>query len=218
MAATPAPLDATTLTAADIKPTDNIRTVGPEHVTQLGAITADAFRHDPFNNWLFTQQKRKHQMFTTLAKYIYAPNGFCQILSEEGEDLAATMWMLPGGSMATPVAASLSLAATFLLDSGWTGMKNGFATGDAMEKHHPKEPHVYLFTVGVIGAGRGRGLGRRLIESMLDACDRTGTMAYLENSNPANTRVYNSLGFESIGMIEPVVGCPPLEAMKRTAR
>jgi len=203
------------LTSADIASVDGIRTVGLESVERLAEITADAFEHDPFNNWLFKHQHRKQQMFAALAKHIYTPRGFCQILEEDGKGLAATMWMMPDGSLKDTLLSSLSLLKTFVLDDGIAGLKRGRATGNAMAKHHLKEPHAYLFTVGVIGHARGRGLGRKMIEPVLEACDRTGTLAYLENSNPANERVYNSLGFEHITMIEPVPRCPPLQAMKR---
>jgi len=203
------------MTAADVKPVANIRTVGADCVSELADITADAFRHDPFVNWMLKSQKHVLQMYTTLAKHVYASRGFCQIYEENGVGQAATMWMMPEGSIKESLLGSLSLMKTFAMDDGFSGMKRGLFTGQAMEKQHPKEPHVYLFTVGVKGAARGRGLGRQMIEPILAACDESGTMAYLENSNPANERVYNSLGFEHVAMIEPMVGSVPLQAMKR---
>lgn len=203
------------MTPADINTSANIRTVGLGSVADLAAITADAFRDDPFNNWMFKNQHYKHQMFAALARYVYAPRGFCQIYEENGIGQAATMWMMPGGNMKEPFLGLLSLMKAFALDDGIAGMKRGLATGKAMEAEHPTVPHVYLFTVGVKGSARGRGLGRQMIEPVLRACDHTGTMAYLENSNPANERVYNSLGFEHVAMIEPMTGSAPLQAMKR---
>ncbi len=203
------------LTAADIGRVAGVRSVGVESAAQLAAITADAFRDDPFNNWLFTQQRYKHKMFAAMARYLYTRRGFCQLLSEGSEDLAATMWLLPGAVSTPPLRALLPTVAAFAADDGLAGIRRGLAVGKAMEAHHPSESHAYLFTVGVAAEGRGRGLGRRLLEPVLSACDRRSTAVYLENSNPANTALYNSLGFERIAMIEPVAGCPPLEAMRR---
>ena len=206
------------LTAADIAPADGIDTVGVEQVAALGAITADAFRDDPFNRWLFGGFDPMHRTFTNLARHVYAPNGLCQILQDEGQALAAAMWLLPGDK---PDATSAGMARTYwgLFASGGLGaLKRGKAAGDAMAAHHPAEPHVYLFTVGVTGAGRGRGLGRRLITPVLEACDRTGTMVYLENSNPANHPFYASLGFERVELFHARPDSPPLEAMRRPAR
>lgn len=206
------------LTASDIAPAEDIHTVGIKNVSALADITADAFRDDPFNNWLFGDFEAMRRTFANLAEHIYAPNGFCQILKENGEGRAATMWLLPGDRSE---AAPMGMLKTYwgLLASGGPGaLMRGKAAGDAMAQHHPREPHAYLFTVGVAGAGRGRGLGRRLMEPVLAACDRAGTMAYLENSNPANRRFYNSLGFERVELFHARPDSPPLEAMRRLPR
>ena len=208
------------LTANDIAAVDGVETVGPEAVSELAAITADAFSEDPFSNWLHRHQKYRQEVFAILARYVYAPRGFCQIYREggQGKGLAAAMWMLPGGSFEEPLRGRVALATALWKDGRTAAVRRGLAAGKAMASHHPKEPHAYLFTVGVASAGRGRGLGRRLIEPVLDACDATGTMAYLENSNPANQRFYQSLGFESVTIFHPLPGSEPLEAMRRDPR
>lgn len=206
------------LKAADIVPAHGVRTVGSESVDTLAAITADAFRDDPFNSWLFGSFDPMQRTFANLARHIYAPNGFCQVLNEEGEDRAAAMWLMPGDNQDAPLAGTLQTYWGLLASGGLGALKRGKAAGDAMAKHHPAQKHAYLFTVGVASAGRGRGLGRRLVDPVLEACDRTGTMAYLENSNPANRRFYASLGFERVGLFHPTPGSPPLEPMQRLPR
>lgn len=206
------------LTASDILSAPDIDTVGIESVPALAAITADAFRDDPFNLWMFGSAEPMQRTFANLARAIYAPNGFCQILSEDGEGLAATMWLLPGDKSEGSVTAMLKTYWGLFASAGWGAVKRGRAANDAMARHHPGEPHAYLFTVGVARAGRGRGLGRRLIDPVLDACDSTGTMVYLENSNPANRRFYASLGFERVQLFHATPTSPPLEAMQRAPR
>ncbi|WP_417615618.1 GNAT family N-acetyltransferase [Parasphingorhabdus sp.] len=206
------------LKASDIPPAPGIQSVGTESVALLADITADAFRDDPFNRWLFGGFDPMHRTFANLARHIYATNGFCQILQEDGEGRAATMWLMPGDK---PDGSPLAMLQTYwglLASGGFGALARGKAAGDAMANHHPKEPHAYLFTVGVASAGRGRGLGRRLIQPVLDACDHTNTMAYLENSNPANQRFYHSLGFERVELFHATPESPPLEAMRRIAR
>lgn len=206
------------LKASDIAPAPGIQTVGVESVAALADITADAFRDDPFNRWLFGGFDPMHRTFANLARHIYATNGFCQILREDGEGRAATMWLMPGDK---PDGSPLAMLQTYwglLASGGFGALARGKAAGDAMANHHPEAPHAYLFTVGVASAGRGRGLGRRLIQPVLDACDSTHTMAYLENSNPANQRFYHSLGFERMELFHATPESPPLEAMQRKAR
>lgn len=206
------------LTASDIAPVQGIKTVGMESVAALAEITADAFRDDPFNRWLFGGFDPMQRTFANLARHIYVPNGYCQLLSDDGATRAAAMWLLPGDSSEAPLAGMLQTYWGLFASGGMGALKRGKAAGDAMAKHHPTEPHAYLFTVGVASAGRGRGLGRRLLEPVMDACDRSGTMAYLENSNPANRRFYASLGFERVELFHATPDSPPLEAMKRLPR
>ncbi|MEM8919231.1 MAG: GNAT family N-acetyltransferase [Pseudomonadota bacterium] len=201
--------------AADIVATPGIRNVDQSDAELLADITADAFRDDPFNNWLFGDFSAMHRTFEVLARHVYGREGFCQILEDEGEDRAAAMWMLPGGQLDTPLRATLALFGGLFFNGGLAALKRGKAAGEAMEAHHPTQPHAYLFTVGVKGSGRGRGLGRKLVAPVLDAADRTGTMIYLENSNPANQGFYNSLGFRHVELFDAMPGSPPLEAMQR---
>ncbi|WP_339691043.1 GNAT family N-acetyltransferase [uncultured Parasphingorhabdus sp.] len=206
------------LKASDIEPAQGIETVGRESVPALAAITADAFRDDPFNSWLFGGFDPMQRTFANLARHIYTPNGFCQILNEDGEGRAAAMWLMPGDKADATLGGTLQTYWGLFASGGLGALQRGKAAGDAMAKHHITEPHAYLFTVGVAGAGRGRGLGRRLVEPVLQACDRSGTTAYLENSNPANRRFYASLGFERVELFHARPDSPPLEAMQRLPR
>ena len=188
---------------------------GPREHRKLGEITAEAFRNDPFNAWLFGSFGGIRQLFHLQARRIYAPRGYCYTLGDEG----ACMWMLPGGDASFSGMDYASFAARTLLTSGPAAIRRGIRTGEAMEKRHPQFDHAYLFSIGVRPSAQGKGLGRKLIQPVLDACDRTGTIAYLENSNPANTGFYASCGFENLGeAIHPEPDSPPLQPMVRQPR
>ncbi|WP_427969469.1 GNAT family N-acetyltransferase [Altererythrobacter sp.] len=180
---------------------------------RIGDITADAFRNDPFNRWLFGNFRAMEIAFIGLARHLYTRRGFCYRLGDEG----AAMWMLPGGDSSLPLITLPTLLRSIMASSrgGFTRIRR---TTEAMEAHHPQFPHAYLFTIGVRQTAQGKGLGRELFKPMLEACDREGVPAYLENSNPENRGFYNAHGFERVEMIYPVEGCPPLEAMLRKPR
>jgi ribosomal protein S18 acetylase RimI-like enzyme len=181
---------------------------------QVGEITADAFRDDPFNRWLIGTQAGIRGVFVPLARHVYVPKGFSYRLGDEG----AAMWMLPGGddSLSFLALNSLRWNAIFRASRGAIGrIEHAVA---AMQAAHPDVPHAYLFTIGVRPRSRGKGLGRTLIAPVLAACDRLGLPAYLENSNPANRGFYRACGFERTQMIEAEPGAPPLEAMLRQPR
>ena len=82
---------------------------------------------------------------------------------------------------------------------------------------HPEEPHWYLAMVGVDAAHQGQGLGSKLIQAGLERCDRDGTIAYLESSNPANLPLYERHGFEVLKEIR-IADAPPIYPMLRRAR
>jgi GNAT superfamily N-acetyltransferase len=78
---------------------------------------------------------------------------------------------------------------------------------EQMDRYHPTEPHWYLPVIGVDPLLHGQGFGSALMQQALDQCDRGGTPAYLESSNPRNIPFYQRQGFEGLGTIQ--VGTSP---------
>ncbi|SDM51123.1 GNAT family N-acetyltransferase [Maricaulis salignorans] len=198
----------------DIALPDDLHRAGREDSALLGAITADAFRDDPVNDWIFGNETAMRQTFRSLARRVYTPRGYACLAGTD----AAAMWLGPGASKELPLYALPGLAASLLATGGPRALMRALAADTALAAHKPKAPHIYLFTIAVRRGRQGQGLGRRLILPTLAACDRAQRPAYLENSNPANDGFYRSLGFESIGEILIAPDAPPLEAMWREPR
>src|SRR3546814_4365942 len=72
-----------------------------DEADHIADITADAFRNDPFNRWLFSNFEAMGIAFRGLARHIYTTRGFCSRLGDDG----AAMWILPGGDPSLPLAA-----------------------------------------------------------------------------------------------------------------
>ena len=177
----------------------------------LGSIIADGFSDDPVNLWLFGRQRPMAPVFRLLAAQAYLPSGFCHIAGDD----AATMWCLNSRRRPLGPWADMKLA-WILAHQGTRGAISRTLTASrAMSLHHPKEEHLYLFTIAARRQARGRGLGGRLLEPVLAAADAAGLACYLENTNPANTRFYTRHGFRPAGMIELGPGAPPMQAMQR---
>lgn len=66
--------------------------------------------------------------------------------------------------------------------------------------------------LGVVPEARRRGLGRRLLEAVLEVAPRTVTLEVLEQNEPA-IRLYESLGFEQARILE-VWSLPAQEAVE----
>jgi ribosomal protein S18 acetylase RimI-like enzyme len=57
-------------------------------------------------------------------------------------------------------------------------------------------PHRYLGMLGIAPEHQGRGLGTRLLEPMLERCDRDGLPVWLETETERNKGFYQRFGFE----------------------
>jgi len=64
------------------------------------------------------------------------------------------------------------------------------------ERMHCKETHYYVYTIGVHPLDQHRGLGRRLMHSLIDTSEREGIPIYLETQTASNVPFYESLGFD----------------------
>jgi GNAT superfamily N-acetyltransferase len=88
---------------------------------------------------------------------------------------------------------------------------------EQMGRYHPREPHWFLPFIGVDPFHQGKGCGGALMQHALIPCDRDGTLAYLESSNPKNIPLYERHGFELLGTIQ-VGTSPPIFPMLRKPR
>lgn len=174
---------------------DTIRPATRRDWRQLGDITAEAFAEDPFNLWLFGRPRALRPLFRMMARDIYLKHGFCHMAGDE----AATMWATHESDLRFPPLTLAQLIVAQSIHGSKGAIKRGMAAGETMEKHHPREPHLYLFTVGTRKAARGKGLGKAMITPVLTAADRERLPVYLENTNPVNDGFYRSLGFDKRG-------------------
>jgi ribosomal protein S18 acetylase RimI-like enzyme len=200
--------------APKIELPEGMRAASRQDWRQVGAITAEAFAEDPVNLWIFGNTRPMAPVFSTLARSVYLPRGFCHVSGDAG----ATMWCHSSANRELPFLSMMGLVAAITIKGTRGAAKRGLTAAETMAKEHPKAPHLYLFTIGTRKAARGKGLGKTLMAPVLAAADRDQLPCYLENSNPANTGFYRSRGFEQIKMFAAGPGGPPLEAMWREPR
>lgn len=107
---------------------------------------------------------------------------------------AAAVWIPPGGTELTPEEAG-GLADLLARAASPAVATAILAIYDQLEAAHPSEPCFYLSLLGTHDDHRGKGLGMGLLAESLARIDALHTPAYLESSNPANNRRYESVGF-----------------------
>lgn len=189
-----------------------VRNADTADVEALAAILADGFYDDPPMTWSFNGVHAIRPMMRLLAQRVYMPHGFATISQDEN---GAAMW-LPANSrepfdVLTMVLSSIILAR----HGGLTAVTRSMKFGDFMNKHHPDEPHYYLFAIATTQAARGKGVGGALLKDGLARADADGVGTYLENSKEQNLGFYQAHGFEVLEEVRPVEGSPPLWRMFR---
>ncbi|MEM9462341.1 MAG: GNAT family N-acetyltransferase [Myxococcota bacterium] len=196
----------------DIKLPDTQRRAQHADWRTVADITADAFAEDPANLYVFGNPRAIRSMMRVVAREVYVPAGYSFIHGE----LGATMWFPPGAAMRFGPLALLAFVLGVWRHGSKGAIRRAMVLSKQMAEHHPKEPHLYLFTIGTVSSARGQGIGKALLAPVLAACDAADVPVYLENSNPKNTGFYRAHGFDTITTFCIGGDGPVIEPMWRT--
>ena len=161
------------------------------------AVITLAFSTDPMARWTFPDPATYLRVWPQVVG-AFGGNGFAHgAVHLGGGRAAAAMWLPPGVHPD-----SERLAAVIEEHAPGEQQADLERIFAQMETHHPSEPCWYLPLIGVDPSCQGRGHGSALLRYALEQCDRDGTPAYLESSNPRNVPLYQRHGFEVLGTIQ----------------
>jgi ribosomal protein S18 acetylase RimI-like enzyme len=200
------------MTTSPIAPTAPITTATASDAEHAVGVLVLAFSSDPACRWAWPDPK---QYLTSFPGFVRALGGRS---FEQGSAYCidgyagAALWLPPGVHPDED-----ALVALFRRTIAEEDQDDMFAVFEQMGSYHPDEPHWYLPLIGVDPSQQRKGYGSELLRHALAACDRDGTPAYLESTNPENTRLYERHGFEVLGTIR-VGASPPIFPMLRTPR
>jgi len=201
------------------RPTGVDTGIGTDRWPELSVALAEAFQADPVMGWLLPDARRRElalrRFFALETRHVALPHG-CSVAAPGPEGALGAALVLPPGHWRMPVKAQALHAPEFLRIFG-RRLPHALGLLSAIERRHPRRPHYYLAYIGVIPGAQGTGLGTRLLESVVQRCDRERLPAYLEASSPRNAQLYRRVGFEGIEVIRPF-GAPPMELMIREPR
>jgi GNAT superfamily N-acetyltransferase len=196
------------------------RTVRPAtaaDVKALATVMARAFYDDPPFGWILpnpaTRLERSRRFFVTVSRGEGLARGGIDVALVDNQIAGAAIWR-PPGQLASGTGEALRVLAGLVHALG-RRMGAAMALSTAMTRVHPREPHWYLFAIGVDPSRQGTGIASELLRPRLDHCDRTGLPAYLEASKPASVPLYQHFGFDPTGEMELPAGAPPLTPMWR---
>lgn len=194
--------------------------INKRDIPKARAVLADAFQDDPLWNKLFESESnidiKFRASFESLIRYCYK-YGEVFAASEKLEGIAA--W-IPGNLSYLSVWRSILSGAIF------PGMRMGLRAGKKMKpvfdplEHNRKEnmrgkSFMYLYAISVMTELKGQGFGGKLLRTLIDKCDTSGNLIYLETQIEKNVKFYEKFGFSTIKQITlPIVNHPMWEMVR----
>ena len=175
-------------------------------------VLARAFENDPVANYMM-KHDHMERAFGTFFTHAVLPHGEAWLAGDDG----VALWTPPGKWSATGFHL-FAMAPVLLAAVGATKLVARARAAQRVSEKHPREPHWYLFAIGVEPAMQGKGLGSKLLRGVLDRCDADKTAAYLEASTETNARLYERHGFRVTEELRVAEGAPPMWLMWREAR
>ncbi|MEQ8484951.1 MAG: N-acetyltransferase [Pseudomonadales bacterium] len=179
---------------ADTAP-PRVRTAGEADRARLISLITLAFATDPMARWAMPDA----------ADYLAAMPDFADAFGGPGIatggalicDGGGALWLPPGEH---PDSERMGAIMQGRLPDALAGELG--AVFEQMDGFHPEAPHWYLPLIGVDPDRQGRGCGAALMRAAVERCDREGSLAYLESSNPRNISLYLRHGFEILGTVQ----------------
>jgi ribosomal protein S18 acetylase RimI-like enzyme len=179
-------------------------------IEDAGRALALAFQDDPLQSYVLPDPEeralRSPAHFSALIRFGHL---FGEVYTTQGTPEGAAVWQPPGAEM-TPeraVSAGLNRLPTLI---GADAVERLGRVLDYLEAVHRRDvppEHWYLMVVGVVPARQGQGVGRALLQPILNRADSAGLPCYLDTAQPQNVPFYQKLGFRVVAeTVEPESG------------
>lgn len=184
----------------------------------VARVLGGAFAADPTFGWVAGPSRAARLDRTlpayfrgVLAQVLRRPDAEVQLTADER---GAAVWLPSDRPWLSPLE-QLRATPGAVRGLGQARGRRGLALEAVMHRHHPREPHHYLWFLGAAQGAQGQGLGSALLRAAVDRLDAQGVPAYLENSNPRNAPLYRRHGVLDRPALPLPDGCPPLVPMWR---
>ncbi|KAF2240026.1 acetyltransferas-like protein, partial [Viridothelium virens] len=196
-----------------------IRDMKTEDIADAVAVVQKAFENDPYNRWVFDDRERfslpRNRVSLGLRCRWGMRHALFQVAHEKERLVGVAMWLPPHLSTPSPSWSSW-IAGQYALWDLWVrqGVANIFhgrstlnirryylwKEGQAKAQSELwKDPRGYYFCniITVVPDSQGCGIGKALMEKVLEKADSEGRSAYLESSSfDPNVKIYEKMGFE----------------------
>jgi len=184
----------------------------------LAVALARAFQDDPLLEFAMTNPlRRARALLRIMATELHDARHHGEIWAahREGVLSGAAVWYRPGAYKKGRFRSTTQMA-RLLPNAAATGARSMVMMRlyRCIEAAHPSDEHWYLHILGVDPSCQRTGVGRAVIEPVLERCDSEGLPAYLVTQKPENVPWYERSGFEVRDELR-VRGSPPVWSMGR---
>lgn len=192
----------------------------PTEYAQASCILAQAFANDPLAIYLLPNSRRRVSGLIWIFHRLLIYGGIYGIVTTTPPPIrGAAIWLpshalSPSMHMITRTGLVFAPLCVGLCGSLRMLYQNSYST--RLLKGAMPERYYYLLTIGVAPHTRCQGLGRALLQPLIDIADAASLPCALGTENPANLNFYRSFGFNVIRAGQ-IPGGPQVWAMLRPA-
>lgn len=196
-----------------------VRQLERSEVAEASSVLARAFAADPFLGHFMADPRRRGLAlppFFAAVLYELIDSRTVYVCEQVGSVAGVAAWLPPEPTKpsrdASWRARLASARVRLLFPRAAPDVRAAFETAAAQ---HPSEPHWYLAFVGIEPGEQRRGLGRQLLNPVLERADRESQLCYLETPFPDTRAFYRKLRFADTAELRPIAAAPPIWTMTR---
>ena len=168
-------------------------------LTEASEALSRAFHNDPLQQYVLPDNQDRRRLsplhFQPILEYGLQ---FGEVLVTDGSVKGVAVWLPPGSTEVSEDRAASAGLDRVAETIGEAAAARFFSTLEYLDPFHVSdapEPHWYTMVVGVDPSAQGQGLGRALLQPVLDRAQASGHPCYLETAQPENVPFYQHLGF-----------------------
>jgi ribosomal protein S18 acetylase RimI-like enzyme len=192
---------------------------------QISSMMADSFlaSDDIFCSYVWPDRHESSMrwFFETITNFC-ARNGKVFAMFECGKLVAASLWQPPqrfgasGVSLTTLITSGMAKAPFVMGLKSTKRLARSVRVGEKEHLAAISDAHWSLYSIAVKPSAQNRLVGSRLMQHVLDLCDRDRVAAYVDTTSPRTEPFFQRLGFQVHSRLRGLdAGVPPFTVLIR---
>jgi ribosomal protein S18 acetylase RimI-like enzyme len=189
-----------------------------DDLPEVRHMLSRAFERDPIMRFVFPEEsERRTGLPALMGVGVHFGFLFGEVFTTTPPVRGAAVWLPPGCSLSDERMAEAGFG-DVVAEIGPEPAHRFGAIMAFMDTLHRKElegPHWYLMIAGVDPAFQRQGIGKALLNPVLDRARSGGLPCYLETARRENVDFYQAAGFRTVVEVDAPNGGPRIWTMRR---